>query len=178
MDETYRKIDPVQAEKENLLEIVSENSPDKFISFLQFLRANHPDYSYPLDEHVLKALEEGQTEVYLAQQNHRVLAGLVGSSFPEGFIVEYLVSDPDVKQSDSGKKLIDSLKHKYEKIFLLADAFGQRTTLESGRKNHRQEALIRYYSKLGFIPNPEAWYHNETRLKGESMYMVWEKPNS
>ncbi|OGZ63170.1 MAG: hypothetical protein A3C58_01865 [Candidatus Staskawiczbacteria bacterium RIFCSPHIGHO2_02_FULL_34_10] len=148
--------------------------------FMEKMSEKYINNEYPNKEIIERINPEKNDEKkiisYGAFQNNKLVGILTGDKkgnvFLEGL---WFVIDPECKNREIGEKLWEMAFSDFEKITLLTNVFGLRKNELSKKRETKQKALIRYYEKMGFIPNTNTESFKYSKVPGGFMPMIWEK---
>lgn len=148
-----------------------------FKKFVQELRDKNPDLSYPSDS-VIDRIGPNKLErlvAYITNEKDEAVGAIIGNAEPGHFDGLWFIIDPEHQQTEVGKELIESVATDFDEVKLLANVADVPREADSERKGKRQEALIRYYRRLGMEPDTESESFKYSKLPGGPMPMVWRK---
>jgi GNAT superfamily N-acetyltransferase len=176
--------------------ITGEEGFDVFKNFMRNLRNNYPQKYYPKNE-VLDEINPKQKNdssnnllTYISYLNNNPAGVLIGDDRKELLFGYWFAVDPKYQNTDVAKKLISSIQSDFDKVKIIAFTFGGEKTknptndeefekyLKTKKdKVDRQNALIRYYTKLGFVPDSSSESYKYSNTPGSPMPMIWKKEN-
>ena len=141
-------------------------------SFMREMRNKYPDKEYySIDED----LAEGKEIIsYVVRNPEGGVEGVInGEKEQDGqFKVFWLITDPQYQLDKPAEKLWEKVFSEYDRIRLYSQVFGVERDATITQRLSRQQALIRYYKKLGF--EQELGSESSVRPNG-AIPMVWEK---
>jgi hypothetical protein len=165
-----------------------------FKNFMCDLRNKYAGKDYPEDSALDRINPESVTScnllTYISYFNNNLAGVLIGDDEKGSFSGKWLAVDTKYQNTDVAKKLISSIQSDFDKINILASTFGgektefpindkefTKFTKTKNDKIDRQNALIRYYKKLGFKPDISSECYKYSNIPGSPMPMVWTKNN-
>lgn len=147
----------------------------------------YPDLDYP-DNNLLNDLNPreypelyDQAQAFIAKENNETIGILYGTkSSPDEFYIIFLFVDPDFQNGVVSAKLFHEITVRYKIIKLVALDYGGKINQSFETRVKRQESLIRYYQKLGFVidTNSKSQTVNNINEPGAAVPMIWVKPES
>lgn len=175
--------------------IAGKEGFDVFKNFMRNLRNSYPQKDYPEDE-VLDEINKKKNDssnnllTYISNFNNNPAGVLIGDDRKKSLFGHWLAVDPKYQNTDVAKRLISSIQSDFDEINIVASTFGGEKTknptndeefekyLKTRKdKVDRQNALIRYYKKLGFAPDSSSESYKYTNTPGSPMPMVWKNKN-
>lgn len=158
---------------------------DAFSAFIAGLKAKYPDRYFPRQQ-VLDAVNpthpSSQTSdtnlvTYLAYKgDSQVVGGIVGKDEIGRMKGYWLAVDPDYQNGETIKKLLERVQEDFDEVSLQASTFGYDNNLSEKRQVHRQNALVKYYERLGFrVDETNETYQQYRHVPGVQVPMIWKK---
>lgn len=162
---------------------------DGFLAFRDFirdLRTKYPDKSFPSDETLNLLNPPGSSHydltTYIAEVGSNIAGGAIGRAHGRRFEGKWYAIDPEFQNSEVTKKLIGAVQKDYDEVTLLASTFGYDKGWENDRRlerrGRRQQALVEYYKRLGFVVNAESesYYPRVIEIDSTSpVPMIWRR---
>ncbi len=164
-----------------------------FASFMQKLRSKYLSDDFPDEETVNRINPSNEDSpginmiAYSALLNNETVGIIVGEDQADTLKGDWYVIDPEYQNSEVKKSLIEAVRNDYRRITLLASIQDKSPVKKDDPdyfektikwKTSRQQALIRYYKRLGFKPNVHSeLYEHSSREPYYPMPMVIEEEN-
>jgi ribosomal protein S18 acetylase RimI-like enzyme len=148
---------------------IAEEALEKFIDGL---RDKYPERDYYRD--LGPRMNEGKSIVsYVAGSPEDGTVGIINGERQDNreFKMHWFVVDPEQQNGEVAKKLWEKVSSDYDRIRLLAVAFGAEKDITEEQEASNQQALIEFYKKLGFKPE----IAEPSKLPGGAMPMAWER---
>ena len=160
-----------------------------FKEFIKSLREKYPDRQWPTDETLnLIDPEAEQTTTqslttYFASDGDTIVGAATGEGLLDWCEGHWFVVDPQYQSTGVAKKLIETIQAEYNTITLLASTFGQKSDIPLGelseRKPRRQQALVAFYQRFGFVVNNTPLMDEiRTRFPDAPVQMIWHRPTA
>lgn len=155
-----------------------------FKDFIKQLKENYPNKEYPPDEVLNRMKGSGHLDyrsltTYIAEVGNNLAGGIIGRAHGRRYEGDWYAIDPKYQKSDVTKKLLESVQRDFDEVTLLASTFGYDKDEKYGDRHViRQQALIEYYKRLGFVVNTssESYFPNSIQENLTTpVSMIWKK---
>ena len=153
----------------------SEEGFNVYVEFIEKMHEKYPDHDYPYSES-LKKIEGVKLVAYVSLDSKGETVGVLnGEKNDRKLTMSWFIIDPECKNTNVAKELWNMAFADFDKIQLNAEVFGLERGLTDEQRASRQNALVRYYKRLGFKPDKDAPFYEHPYNPLKPMPMIWEK---
>jgi GNAT superfamily N-acetyltransferase len=151
-----------------------------FRDFVHRLREEYPNLNYPEDNIVerIAPKEGGALVTYIISDTELAVGVAIGRASGNSFQGHWFIVDPKYQNTDVAPRLMTQVAADFDEVRLLASVADVPRDANKERKISRQNALIRYYQKLGMNPDLESESYQYAHMPGAPMPMVWKKQDN